>query len=573
MSRQAPGSVWLSGLDAVARAMVIVAALAAVGFCTWGLDRAFEITDESYYVLLAMHPGSVKLYVSAQQWVTGLIWPLTGTLALFRTAGLILLVASAWVLARGASAALALGSPGEPDTSLGRALVIAASITGALLYAATINLSPCYNLLASAGAYAAAGLVLLALHAQGSAKSHVLVLLAGFALGVEFVSKPSAGIATLCLVSAWILVLGRPTWRGRVALVLTTASALAFCVLLLAVTQTTFTDVSFALDEGFDLFRMVQTEPVGARLSRYVSEFSRHSTEAFRSFAFAVVCVLAYLATRRLWVAAIAIAALVYTYAASELYLGGVDRYATVTGSALVMFVLVLAVSWPAWWQQRKAVVIIAGLASLPYTVAVGTGNSIFTQVIDSLAPWGAALAAVVNLPFERRNDKILATMMLAVFVSGICLQIVTSGFRAPYHLHEPLFAQSRPVVIGRLGRVKVDAGTATFVAALDAAALECGIVRGTPFLGFYNAPGVALVLGGVPILTPWLNNVAQADAVLRLAPPDRSKPRVVAIGLSPDGSTPEIPAALVSFPAEFKFCGEATYPFFEQRIQIWSAL
>ena len=75
-----------------------------------------------------------------------------------------------------------------------------------------------------------------------------------------------------------------------------------------------------------------------------------------------------------------------------------------------------------------------------------------------------------------------------------------------------------------------------------------------------------------MPVVTPWLNNVAQAETALAFGPPDVLRFAVVAIRDNPDGSRVEMPAALSAFPAGFEFCGTATYPYQNQRIEIWHA-
>ena len=213
---------------------------------------------------------------------------------------------------------------------------------------------------------------------------------------------------------------------------------------------------------------------------------------------------------------------------------------------------------------------LVLGLCALPYSVALGTGNALFTQIIVSMAPWGALLAVLASLNRDEWSDQVMQQMLLAVFVLAIAIQTVTSGFRAPYHLANPLMYKATPVDVGNLGRIKVDSRTLRFIDDLDAAVTACGIAAGAPFLGFYNIPGVALVLRTVPLVTPWINNAVQAATILALTPPDTLRSVVVAVRRNQDDSRPELPAAMSSFPSGYTFCGEATYPFEEQHIEVW---
>jgi len=129
-------------------AVLALLALAAVlAYCGWALDRGFEITDEAYYLLLAMHPDATQLYISAQQWATSLLWDITGSLTTFRASGFVVLVGSSVVLGLGI-----LRVAADRGSWPQRLSVLSVSIICGLLYAITINVSPSYNLLASAGA-------------------------------------------------------------------------------------------------------------------------------------------------------------------------------------------------------------------------------------------------------------------------------------------------------------------------------------------------------------------------------------------------------------------------------------
>lgn len=560
------------GAENIVRGGVLLCAFLVVSYCVWTLDRGFDVTDEAYYLLLGIYPESVKMYISAQQWITGGIWRVTGSLSAFRAAGLILLLASTGLLALGTIVALAHSKLKLSDDVGARALVIASSIVCALLYAETINFSPSYNLLAASGAYAATGLVLLALHSDDKWYRLGLLLLAGGALGVEFVSKPSSGIATLCLLAIWVFFLDRLVSKKFIALA-TVIFGLLLCVLTLVLTQTTILNARISIGSGFELFRMVQDEAVGVRLVRYIDDFFSHVAHALKYHVFLIVAVGLYLLTRHLMLLVTVFVVLIYSLVAAKYHLGYSGQYELQYGPqmefAFVLFFLMLLVSIPIWKNSRPFILLIAGLIVLPYTVGVGTGNSIYTQIISCLAPWGVAIAAMANLNFDRRYDKLLAITLLGGFVVAFSLQIIAGVFRAPYHMVQPLAKQIYPVNVGVLGSLKVDAETRDFFGAIERAAQMCQIVPGTPFFGLYNIPGVALVLQTVPVLTPWLNNLAQAEAVLKFEAGESVHSSVVALLLGADGSSPPVPDVL-GFPADFRYCGTATFPLLIQEVQIW---
>lgn len=553
-------------LEAAVAALVLVAVCAVIVYAVWSRNRGFEITDEAYYFLLAIHPAATRFYISAQQWAMGPIWQVTGSLASFRMAGLVLLAGSAAVLGMGAVvAAQGRTAPAMPHWS-GRIAVIGCAIVCALLYAITINLSPSYNLLASASAYLALGLVLLAGDKTSATARAALLGVAGAALAVEFVCKPSSGVATFVLVAIVVLWLDRSGRSKALALATVVAGGLLGLAALLF-SHTTLGEAWHAFSGGMALFRMVQTEPILSRLGRYAVEFGGYTAAAMRSNVFLIVAVLVYL-IRRNWLAiGLVIATLGYTLLTAQYFEYGMTQYVEYMQRALVFLALMLVAAWHALPVRSRW--LIAVLAMLPYTVAMGTGNALFGQVIVSLAPWGALMALAAYARPATRRDAVVPMALLAGFVALTSAQILVYKVKISYNQNERMDRQSFPVAIGPLGRVKVDAGTRQFMQEIEAAIANCRIAPGAPFLGLYNVPGLALALNAVPVATPWLNNVAQADAVLasNAAIADKA---VIAIRLNTDGSLPPLPAALNGFPFNFQHCGDALFPYEKQNIQIW---
>lgn len=560
---------YFSNIDRFCRASILFCAIVVIVVCAWMLDRGYEITDEAYYLLLAMYPDSVKLYISAQQWITSGIWQVTGSLFAFRAAGMLILIVSAVILAYGATVTCSHSKLKLSNEASRHALVLASSIICALLYGETINFSPCYNLLASASAYAAAGFILLGLHTQELWRRLGLLILAGGMLSVELVNKPSAGIATFCLMLIWILFFSKAP-KNKFIDVATIVLSLVSGVLALIVTQANFHEVEFSINEGMQLFRMVQVESVGIRLVRYFSEFAGYSLDAIKTHIILISAVVLYLITRRMICVGATVVALVYTLATAQYITFSDNQYVLQMHYVTVIFVLSMLVSMPTLWKNSQFVALVTGLTLLPYTVAVGTGNSIFTQIIISLAPWGVTLSVIASLHFERKMDKVMLVILMTGLLVAITLQIMSSGLRDPYHMVQPLVSQSQRATIAGIGEVKVDADTSKFIADIEEAKEVCGIVPGAPFLGLYNLPGIALPLQAIPVLTPWLNNMAQAEAVLKLASPHVLHGSVIAVLLNADGGLPQLPLALSQLTQDFHYCGETIYPFHHQKIQLW---
>lgn len=576
-------SIWK--VESVVRMGILLCAFLAMAYCIWTLDRGFEITDEAYYLLLAMHAGSVKLFISAQQWITAGLWQFTGSLAMFRAAGMVSLVASSALLALGVfSTCLRFGLVTNRFEL--KAVVLAGSVVCAMLYASTINLSPNYNLLASAGAYAAAGIALLASNRSSIFHKYVLFAMAGCAVGAEALCKPSAGAATLALLVLWAGIFERSSFDkifGPVAMVFGAVTFAGIAVLV----NTTIFDAAQAVEQGMQLFRMVQVETIGARLVRYSIEFWEYFLATMRAFAIPIVAMIVYATTRRAIFAQFGLIVLVITLSFGSLdarllptlsthnatfgsYLfGGFNRYDVQIVAIFAMLVMALIVSIPVWNKNRSTLALFSGLILLAYSVAIGTGNALFTQVIDSLAPWGAVIAVLVVARQPDDFNKMPSSLVGICFIVTIALQIVTSGFR-PYNLSLPLTKQNQTTTLGNLGEVKVDAGTYKFLEEMKAVVKECNIAPGAPFIGLYNIPGVALPLQAVPVLTPWLNNRTQAEFVIGRVRSEDLHSAIVAFQMEGTEVFPPLPRQLAAFPLGYRYCGTATYPYRQQSIQIW---
>jgi len=552
------------------------------------LGRGFDITDEAYYVLLAMHADSVSLYISAQQWITSGLWQLTGSLVMFRASGLFILFASAVILSSGVSSVCI--RLGLMENRLGlKAVVHSCSIVFALLYAATINLSPCYNLLASSGAYAAAGMVLLATtHSKGVYK-YSLYFLAGCAVGLEALSKPSSGISTLILLS-FLSVYFERFRVGKVMSLLMLFLGAVFAILVCLYLNTTVSNVLHAFEQGMQLFRMVQVESITSRLLRYFAEFGSHLFLMLKVFAIPIAAVIIYVLTRSVFFFVLGLLALMAillfgsldagmpTYLlnniTSESFIyGGFRRYEIQITALFALLLMVLAVSGSLWGKHRSLVVLFLGLILLPYSVVMGTGNAMFTQVLVSLAPWGALVGVLVVAAKPEKLNEVPIILVGALFALTAMSQILTSALR-PYHLPTNRLEQNRLVSIGGLGEVKVDEGTQEFLEGMKAAAIKCDIKPKEPFFGIYNIPGVALALQSTPPLTPWINNSRQAEFIFDRVAAEHLEPSVVAIQIRGGTVKPSLPRQLNNFPDGYQYCGSAIYPFDNsydhQLIQIW---
>ncbi len=545
-------------------AIVVLAAL-------YARDRGLEITDEAYYLLSASQPENIKAYISPQHWILSPLWAISGDLASFRLIGLGALLGGCALLSSGVAVAITGGDRRPAVQDFG--LIFALSLPGALLYLTTINLSPSYNLMASAASYAAIGLSLLAATRQDKASAIGFALMAGLMVTIEFASKPSSGASTFLLLGLFYVAKSKSLQR-TFALWIVTGFGLAASLGGLAIMQGPLAQTAHAMAAGFALFRVVQSEPILLRLLRYGQEYLRYLFGALVFFlpAIAVLCFAVYRQSRRglgFW-----FLVMLASIWLGRHYLGGSNYGATEDfvrqiNALLVMLLVAIGVSAGSATPETRRWLLIAGLFLAPYSVAVGTGNAIYTQVIDTAAPWGALMAALAIL---RRNSLAGAVtgLLALMFAATLSSQIVSSLFRPSYHLSSALVAQTVQTDAGIFGRVWVDDATATFVTDVKQAAETCGIAPGATYLGLYNNPGLALILRARTVTSPWITNAAQAELLLPAEVVTGLHNVVVARSRDVSGSWPVLPASLARLETEFRFCGGATYPYGDQEMQIW---
>ena len=466
------------GAVRVAGAGIILCFVAVSVYVLWTLDRGFELTDEAYYLLLAMQPEATSLYISAQHWITSGLWQVSGSISAFRAVGMLILLSGVYLLAIGVfSACVALGL--VEDRRGSKAVLVAGAAVGAMLYASTINLSPGYNLLASAGAYAAAGFVLLASNRSSLSRKYLLYVLAGSALGVEALCKASAGASTFALLLLWLFIFEHGyTQKMRCALAM--AFGLVTFSFLALFSNTTIPEAAKAIEQGMSLFKIVQVEAVDVRLLRYAEQFGQSLLDTLTNFALPISAFIVYARTGRIVFVLVGAAILVATLIWGGHWLGGWNAKGSVEEpiALFAMLVMALILSIPLANKNPKRAGLILGLVLLPYSVAMGTGNMLFTQVIVSLAPWGVLIAALI-MTYPRETWNPLSVSLIGIcFIATASSQILTSGSR-PYNLAAPLHKQDIPFAFENLGVVKVDSRTYQFLRDLQAAKKECGILPG----------------------------------------------------------------------------------------------
>jgi hypothetical protein len=545
-------------------AVVLVAATLA--WLIDEVDRGLELTDESYYLLSALHAGGIRLFFTPFHWVSGLLWQASGSLVAFRAWGLGLACASAVTMAWAVLHAAPRAGIHAPEGRLARGAVMACAAGGALLYGSLLSFTPSYNLLAASGASLSVALALLST-AGAAARTRTFAILAGFTLGATFLCKFSAGICVGGLVVALQVAFAwerRPRWRT--APLLTGVCAVA-TVALAAWAETGFSEALRQFKSGVEIVWFVQGDgSTWQRLVRSAADLVGMLRGAGAAFWGPLACLAIGLRWRPAVLGCVGLAWFAVLLATGDGYLAGgeshFERQAVPLAAVLAFALLAGAKQWVRTW---RAVSLTATLAILPVAVAIGTSNPLQVQILGAMASWGVLIGL---LCFSDDADSIPAAPIGLLFCAIAAAQVMTAGAE-PYRMR-PMPQQTEAIELPSLGRVKVDARTAALAREMQRAARACALAPGAPFLDFYDVPGVALMIGAVPVETPWLLHSAYASLALQHADPAVLRRAAVAVKLDSAGRSPAPPVQLQDFPQGYKLCGRSVAPVDGQGIELW---
>ena len=568
MSERASQNVIASGslLTQVLEWMTVALAVSALAWLGHGLDRGLELTDESFYLLSALHADSIRLFFSPTHWVSGALWRMAPSLVEFRAVGLGLATMSALLLAWGVLRVAPLAGLQVGSRRPGQVAVLASAASGALLYGSLLSFTPSYNLLGASGSCFAIGLGLLSISATHAGSARGLALLAGVALGITVLCKFSTGIcaALLLLTLQAALTWRHPARRWDSLLMLV---AMLATVVLAARSQTGFAEAQRQFGAGVELVWFAQGDKTTlARLARSAADIASMVGVMVVAFWGPVICFAVAAFWRPVLMGGIGSVWFALLLVGGDHAVAGMSRYALQAVPFAAALAMSLLIPVKQWTRSPSACLLVLTLVVLPFGIALGTGNPLQIQILTALASWGALIGL---LALSSQQARLPAAFICLLFNLIVLLHIMTNGAQ-PYRMHA-LAEQTEVVTLVPLGSVKVDHQTASLVRDIQSSGQHCAIKPGRPFVDLYDLPSVALILGAVPIDSPWLLNRDYAELVLKQADPLKLKQAIVAVKLDATGTRPAPPRQLAAFPQGFRLCGRSTGPVDGLPIELWA--
>lgn len=553
----------------ILRAWIIASIIILIAYCLWSLDRGLDLTDESYYLAAAIHPDAVLLWATAMHWMTSPLWNISGNLVGFRCVGLIILAISAIVIGLGTSRVFARTLSASSLQTVQAQFLVAGSLAAALLYHSFMPFTPSYNLLAVSGAYLGLGLICYSANAENAANRRVLDCAVGIALGIAFLAKFSTGVIAWLLVCGLSLVFHQNLRQGIYG-ILTLSLAMLAVLTIFVVSHGTFAEALSQFKMGTQVYMLGADETFSVRLLRYCRETWTFLRLIASDFTIPLLAFGFYVFRPERWMLLIGLAVFGYSVITHGYLLGGMDKYQQQAAPLLIAVLLSLSIMPKIWWRHRQSRSLLAALFLLPCGIAIGSFNPIHVQVLFSMAPWGiiVALQAIpANAAISLKCENLL---IVALFIFIVSAQTISNGFRAPYRQHRPLSEQNELIEFPLLGSVRVDRDSREGYLQLQQLAKQCAIAAGSPFIGLYNIPGVALILQTVPVGMPLLQDRVSTEPILDQLSSQQLKSAVIGIDRDTESFDSGMPRQLAQFPDGYRWCGTVTLPFQNQKLELW---
>jgi hypothetical protein len=482
-------------------------------------NRSLNLNDESYYILSGWNADNIDYFVTAQHTILEPIWKISENLTVFRLIGLLLLYLSSWFMAAVVSRILLNRQPSWVEQGFSFFLIRQLTIIFGLVYAATISTAPSYNLLGAVFTYCLIGCFLRFLESQS--KRRILYFVP---MGIFFFGLAASKLLVVLSLTAIFLFYAFLSRCFFPAIKFIFVSQL-FGLLLFFLYVWAFSSLAEAYaaqKEGFELFSLVQSQTFFDRALGYMVDIFRgYSVTFFQVGAALILTGLSLLGKSRALRLA-SLAAFLGCIIFFSWWRGGEDRYQEIAIFFTALVSLLLILNYKTVLISQKLFPLVVLLFLSPYAASFGSGNSMFNQVIISMATWGSLCAILIlALLNEHRSPSRRSRIELPIFylLVASCIPtaiVVSNGLTSPYQLAAPYQKQNLKLSNSVVGDLLVDEKVIRLSKDIQDAKALCRIDESSNFISLFNNPGLALLFELRPRITPWINNLDQASFVLR---------------------------------------------------------
>jgi hypothetical protein len=459
----------------------------------WLLDRGYDFTDQSFYLMLAQRPAEYDFTYGLFGYGLHPLYALFGgaVAAMQRAAALLLAVLGA-----------VLGL-----TALSKAKIDWRSPAGAQIAFVSASLPLCYYLLwvpmPSYNWFAlSGGLVLLIamLHLLDAASGLGSAAAAALAAVLIMMTRPNNAVGYAGLYLAALLLVA-PTNKERFTQIARAASMTAIAVLAIAAVSPVST-IADQIKAYISIFGT--THPIRFSFYDQQSEFLNSEWQWWASGALLVFALLLRRGGRVI-PDAMKLALFVLTiFILRHVWRPFTHPESEAAGTATGIFAF-CALSLACLRNEAPVrLITVLGIAALiPWAATLGTSSAVRSQLVfyiglsTFIGMFGISMAARWN---------ILAVTLASCVGLYTTYSAIKLGLAMPYRLAAPVAAQLVPTEMGWGSVLKVDGKTSEFIASLRKAATQSGFCRGDMAIDLSGSlPGAVLAIGGRMPVFPWL--------------------------------------------------------------------
>jgi len=497
-------------------AAAVLLLLAQLGIYVWLAPRAFEFTDEAFYLLNLLHwrdlQGNVTFFGAYFDIPFRALGQSIVSIRLFSV--VLLLACSAYcTLAVLRYQSAQMPTPALPPT----AVFVVAGMAGSMLYFSILSTLrvPSYNLGALCAGMIATGILLNLLSPPDGDRASVWRMLAyGLALGACGLNKASAGLAVAVMHAVFLLSFERPWFRAN-GLRLIALGAAGVAVNLVGLTLAA-PNWFRQLQEGVALVSITDGRSLFAFFNHVRWDLQ---TVVGKYWNWAALAVLVYLGG--VWVELRRHARptgtpeLLLVVAATAALAGASDQSVWWPVVVLVALLLtlrtVVTLNGPRLAGLRvKQVALVLLLLILPLALSFGTNMPVLAHAKTNAA---FAVLAVLAALVSAARETALPRPTLVAALAVLCLPGLAYQWRAAtqadqsYRQMQPLAEQHVSVLLGMAQtRLQVDSETARGLQEVGRVMFSAGWTMGTPVLDFTgDGPGWIYAMGGQPVGLAWL--------------------------------------------------------------------
>jgi hypothetical protein len=476
-----------------ATAVVIALSGTLIVRTVWLLDRGFDFTDQSFYLMLAQRPSEYELTYGLFGYGLHPLYELFGgAVASMQRAAALLLAVSGAVLGLTAlsKAKIDWRSPAGAQTTF-----VSASLP--LCYYLLWVPTPSYNWFALAG-----GLVLLIamLHLLDAASGFRSAAAAALAAVLVMMTRPknAVGYSGLYLAALLLVV---TTNKARFTQIAWAASMTAIAVMVITAVSPVST-IADQIRAYISIFGT--THPIRFSFYDQQSEFLNSDWQWWASGA---VLAFSLLLRRggRIIPRAMKLALFVMTiFMLRHVWRPFTHTDAETVGTASGIFAF-CALSLACLRNDAPVRLIAAmGIAALiPWAATLGTSSAVRLQLVFYIGL--SAFIGIFAISMAAKWNTLAVTLAscAGLYTTYSAIEL---GLATPYRLAAPVAAQLVSTEIGWGSVLKLDSKTSEFVSSLRKAAAQSGFCQGDMAIDLSGSlPGSVFAIGGRMPVFPWL--------------------------------------------------------------------